>query len=76
MLVLGCLISNGQTPDMNRGGSSGGSRSGSDSQKKQKAVKTKNDSIVFKLHEYQLLEDLTRIQEVKVDTSILDFHML
>ncbi len=75
MLMLGCLVSNGQNPDMNRGGSSGGSSSNYGSQKRQKAVKTKYDSIVFKMHEYQLLEDLTRIQEVKVDTSILDFHI-
>lgn len=74
-LLLGYLISDAQTSGMNRGGNSGGSRSGSGSQKKQKGVKTKNDSIVFKMREYQLIEDLTRAQEVKVDTSILDFHI-
>ncbi len=55
---------------------SGGSRSESGmSKKRSKGVKTKNDSIVFKMREYQLIEDLTRIQEVKVDTSISDFHI-
>jgi len=36
---------------------------------------TRSDSVVFKMREYQLIEDLTRISEVKVDTSIINFHI-
>ncbi len=38
-------------------------------------MKTAKDSIVFKMKSYKLIEDLTRIQEVKVDTAVTDFHI-
>ncbi len=44
-------------------------------QKSDKGAKTAKDSIVFKMKSYQLIEDLTRIKEVKVDTSVTDFHI-
>lgn len=59
---------------MNRG--SGGSSSGMNKgQKAAPGAKTKEDSIVFKMRTFQLIEDLTRVQEVKVDTGIQDFHI-
>jgi hypothetical protein len=59
---------------MNRG--SGGSRSGMNKgQKAAPGAKSKEDSIVFKMRTFQLIEDLTRVQEVKVDTGIQDFHI-
>ncbi len=59
-------------------GGSGGSRSGAGAaggKKGQKAPKTKADSIVFKMREFKLIDELTRVSEVKVDTSITDFHI-
>ncbi|MCK9414375.1 MAG: putative porin [Prolixibacteraceae bacterium] len=77
LLLLGWLITNGQQMGgMNRG--MGGQRSSSGGQRSQKGAKISKgvkDSIVFKMHEYLLIEDLTRIKEVKVDTSITDFHV-
>ncbi len=74
LLSLSCLISNGQSrnADQNQGGPP---RPGQDKKEQQKSDKGKKDSIVFKMHEYKLLDDLTRISEVKVDTSISDFHV-
>ena len=73
LLLLGHVVSNAQQ-GMDR--NSGDSRPESGmSKKRSKSVKTRNDSILFKMREYQLIEDLTRIQEVKVDTSISDFHI-
>lgn len=70
--LLGCLASNAQQRNYDSGSGSSGSGSG---QQTGKGVKSKNDSIVFKMRSYQLVEDLTRIKEVKVDTSLIDFHI-
>jgi hypothetical protein len=72
VIMLGCLISKAQQRDMDE--SSGGSRSGP-GQKNTKHVMSRNDSIVFKMHSYQLIDDLTRVKEVKIDTSLIDFHI-
>ena len=74
-LVLSWLFTSAQQSGMNR--NSGGSRSGSGtaSRKGVRSTPTKNDSIVFKMREYRLIEDLTRISEIAVDTSINNFHI-
>ncbi|HWS00423.1 MAG TPA: putative porin [Prolixibacteraceae bacterium] len=69
LLSLSCLIANGQSRTME------GNQGGSGSQGQQDSDKGKKDSIVFKMREYKLLDDLTRISEVKVDTTISDFHI-
>ncbi len=74
MLLLDGLVLNAQVPGMDRGSGQSGSGSGG-SRQKAKGVKTKNDSIVFRLREYQMTEDLSRVKEVKVDTSLIDFHI-
>lgn len=55
--------------------SQGGSRQGSGSGRSGKGQNTKDDSIVFKMKTYKLVEELTQAKEVKVDTSITDFHL-
>ncbi len=73
-LLLGCLISSAQTQGFD--GNSGQQRSPSgSSQKKAKVAKTRNDSVIFRLREYKLIDDLSRPVEVKVDTSVVDFHI-
>ena len=71
LFLLGFLHLNAQ---MVQEGGSGRSSSGR-GQKQGKGVKTAKDSIVFKMKSYQLIEDLTRITEVKVDTAVTDFHI-
>ncbi|MCE1198427.1 MAG: putative porin [Marinilabiliales bacterium] len=72
ILILWQTTAEAQT--MNRGSNMGNSRSGG-SQKRGKPEKTKMDSIVFKMKEYKLVDDLSRDSEVKVDTSITNFHI-
>ena len=74
LLLLGSLFSNAQNSGMDR--SSGNQRpSPGGGMNKQKAAKTAKDSIVFRMRSYELVDDLTRIKEVKVDTSVIDFHI-
>ena len=73
LFLLGSLLTHGQ--DRNMDDNSGRSRSSSSSKKQSKIEKGVKDSIVFKMHEFKLLDNLTRIGEVKVDTSIVDFHI-
>ncbi|HEY5511280.1 MAG TPA: putative porin [Prolixibacteraceae bacterium] len=57
-------------------GNSGSQRSSSGSGKnKQKGGKAAKDTIVFKMRSFELVDDLTRIKEVKVDTTVMDFHI-
>lgn len=74
IFLLGSLISNAQMTDSEGNPSSQRSASGG-RQNGQKGAKGEKDSVVFKMREYLLLEDLTRISEIKVDTSIADFHI-
>lgn len=71
LLTSGFLMVNGQSRNMDDGS---GSYSGS-GQQQPKGEKAKKDSIKFVMHEYELLDDLTRISEVKVDSSLTDFHI-
>ncbi len=74
LFLLGGITSYAQFNDLE--GAAGRSQSGSGrSRVKRKAVKTAQDSIVFKLKSYEMVDDLTRVQEVKVDTSVTDFHI-
>ena len=74
LLISGALFSNAQNPGMDRG--SGNQRpSAGGGMNKQKAAKTAKDSIVFRMRTYELVDDLTRIKEVKVDTAVTDFHI-
>lgn len=70
LLLSGTLFSKAQNPGMD--GSSGIQRGGMN---KQKGAKTANDSIVFRMRSYELVDDLTRIKEVKIDTTVTDFHI-
>lgn len=71
LLLLVCTMAHAQQEDFAQPrGSSSGSR-----QKGQKGVKTAKDSIVFRMHSYEMVDDLTRVREVKVDTSVTDFHI-
>lgn len=74
MLMMGSLFALGQQP-MGMGERSGGSRPTSGMKKQKGGDKSKKDSIVFKMREYQMVEELTRVREVKVDTSVIDFHI-
>lgn len=71
LLTSGFLMVNGQSRNMDDGS---GSYSGS-GQQQPKGENAKKDSIKFVMHEYELLDDLTRISEVKVDSSLTDFHI-
>ena len=73
LFLLGSLLTQGQ--DRNMDDNSGRTRSSSSNKKQSKIEKGVKDSIVFKMHEFKLLDNLTRIGEVKVDTSIVDFHI-
>ena len=72
--MLDCLGSYAQYSGYDSGSGKQNSKSSS-SQKHTKLQKAVKDSIVFKMHEYQLIEGLSRIQEVKVDTAVTDFHI-
>ncbi len=74
-LFLVGMISHAQMSNMDQSSGQQRSSSGGSNQKKPNAVKTKNDSVVFRLREYQMIDDLTRIKQVKVDTTITDFHI-
>lgn len=71
LLTSGFLMVNGQSRNMDDGS---GSYSGS-GQQQPKGENAKKDSIKFVMREYELLDDLTRISEVKVDSSLTDFHI-
>ena len=74
LLLSGSLFSNAQNMDM--GGSSGRQRPSSGSgSSKQSGAKTAKDSIVFKIRSFELVDELTRINEGKIDTSVTDFHI-
>jgi hypothetical protein len=76
-LSLFLLVSLGSNAQYSGSESNSGrsSQQSGTSQKRAKVQKGKEDSIKFKMHEYKLLDDLSRINEVKVDTSIIDFHI-
>jgi hypothetical protein len=72
LILFGSTMSQAQENDMdNVSGSSGSGRR----QGNKGGVKTAQDSIVFKMRSYELLDNLTRVQEVKVDSSVNDFHI-
>ncbi len=72
LILSGSLIANGQSRNMDD--NSGNAFSGNN-QNQKKGADGKKDSIKFILKEFEMLDELTRVSEVKVDTSVRDFHI-
>jgi len=71
LLLYGCLVANGQSRNMDN---SSGNSFPTGGQNQKNGADAKKDTIKFIMQEFELLDDLTRISEVKVDSTLDDFH--